>query len=260
MPSPTFTASSVRDVRSDRVDDEEAPPAGAVEAEEPAQHRVVDVDDALVAVLEQRRAVRAEVDGDAARQQPVALHPDAEPGARRAAVAVGGDHVPRAHGALVVGVELAQRDGDAVLVLLEPDRVDPVAQLRAELERPFAQQGLERVLVEEQAVRGAEALDPLVDVGDVDRELAAGERLDRVDPAARVVGAQRRLACRVLEPDLAQDLHRAQLEVPGAGVDRGTRVALYGERPHAVMAEEHRGGQPDEAAADDRGHRSLRPP
>ena len=40
-----------RDVRADGVDDEEALAARPVEPEEPAQRRVVDVDDALVAVL-----------------------------------------------------------------------------------------------------------------------------------------------------------------------------------------------------------------
>ena len=200
---------------------------------------------------QQRGDRGGEVDGDAPRQQAVPLHLDPEAVARRAAVAVGGDDVPRADLALLAGVEVPQRGGDPVVVLLERDDLGAVAQVGPELERLLPQDRLEHVLVQEQPRRGRQPLDALVEVGDVDRVLLAGQRLDGVDAAARVVHAQRRLAGALLEPRLAQDLHRADLEVTGARVDGGAGVALGGDRADAVAAEQHRGRQADQAAADD---------
>jgi hypothetical protein len=125
------------------------------------------------------------------------------------------------------------------------------AHRRPELERALAQDRLERVLVDEHAHRRAEALDALVELVHVGGELAAGERLDGDDAAGRAVGLRRLGAHAVLEPHLAQQLHRAQLEVPGARVDRGAGVALGRQRRDAVVAQQHRGRQPHEAAADD---------
>ena len=181
----------------------------------------------------------------------MAAHADAQPRAHRAAVAVRGDDVARAHRALVPGVEVAQRDRHAVVVLLDGDRLGAVADRRAELERALAQERLERVLVDEDADGRAEALDALVELLDVGGELAAGERLDRDDAARRAVGLQRLRAHALLEPDLAEHLHRAQLEVAGARMDRGAGVALHRQRRHAVVAEQHGGRQAHQAAADD---------
>jgi hypothetical protein len=95
------------------------------------------------------------------------------------------------------------------------------------------------------------ALDALVEVGHVRRELAAGERLHGVDPAPRVVHPQRRRARGLLEAELPEDLHRADLEVARAGVDRGAGMALDRQGRDAVVAEQRRGREPDQAAADD---------
>ena len=181
----------------------------------------------------------------------VAAHADAQPRAHRAAIAVRGDDVARAHRALVAGVEVAQRDRHAVVVLLDGDRLGAVADRRAELERALAQQRLERVLVDEDADGRAEALDALVELLDVGGELASGERLDRDDAARRAVGLQRLRAHALLEPHLADHLHRAQLEVARARMDRRARVALHRQRRHAVVAEQHRRRQTHQAAADD---------
>ena len=44
-------------------------------------------------------------------------------------------------------------------------------------------------------------------------------------------------------------------EMAGPGVDRGTRVPLHGQHIDSVMAQEQRGRQADQAAADDQyGH------
>ena len=234
-----------------RVDGQEPRRARLVEAEEPAQAVVEDVDHALVAALEQLRAVGTEVDRRAVRQQAVAVHPDAEPLAHRAARAVGGDDVAGAHGAIRAGLQIAQDRGDAVAVVVERDDQRRVAQPGAELLGAGAQQRLERVLGDEQPPRRAELLDPGVEVGDVAGGLAAGDRLDRVDAA---VGEELRLRHppdRVLEVGGAHQLERAQVEVPGARVDRGSAVALGHERRHAVLGEEQRGRQADHAASHD---------
>ena len=181
----------------------------------------------------------------------MAAHADAQPRAHRAAIAVRGDDVARAHLALVPGVEVAQRDRRAVVVLIHGDRLGAVADRRAELERALAQQRLERVLVDEDADGGAEALDALVELLDVGGELAPRERLDRDDAARRAVGLQRLRAHPLLEPHLADHLHRAQLEVARARMDRRARVALHRQRRHAVVAEQHGRRQTHQAPADD---------
>ncbi len=241
----------LRHVVAHRVDDEEAGATAAVEAEEPAQLRVVHVDDALVAVTQQLAAVGAEVDGDASRELRVAAHADAQPLAHRAATSVRGDDVACAHRALGPGVEVAQRRRHAVRVLIQGDRLGAVAERRTELERPLAQDRLQSVLVDEDPDGRAEALDALVELLDVGGELAARERLDRDDAARRAVGLQRLRAYPLLEPHLPDRLHGAQLEMSGAWMDRCARVALHRQRRHAVMAEQHGRRQTHQAPADD---------
>jgi hypothetical protein len=59
----------------------------------------------------------------------------------------------------------------------------------------------------------------------------------------------------VLQPGRAQDLHGAQVEVAGPGVDRSARVPLDREHVDAVPAQEQRGRHADQVAADDQyGH------
>src|SRR6185437_5411237 len=88
------------------------------------------------------------------------------------------------------------------------------------------------------------------EVREVVRDLPAGQRLDIVDPAVRRVLLLRLAPDGVLETGRAQDLHRAEVEVAGPGVDRGARVALHHQHVDSVPAPEQRGRQADQAAAD----------
>src|SRR5205823_1908177 len=181
---------------------------------------------------------RAEVDGDAVRQQAVAAHANAEPFADRAAVSVRRDDVLRAYQALRPGRQVTQDRRHPVRVLRQRRALGAVPQPRAEFGGPDPQDGLQRVLVDEQPYRRAELVDPGVEVREVVRDLPAGQRLDVVDPAVRRVLLLRLAPDRVLETGRAQDLHRAEVEVAGPGVDRGALVALHGQHTDSVPAQE----------------------
>ena len=144
-----------------------------------------------------------------------------------------------------------QRGRDAVGVLHQRGALGPVAQLRAQLLSSLAQNRLERVLVDEHPDRRAELLHTVVQVGEVAGDLTAGERLDVVDPAIGEVLLLRALPHPLLQPGGAQDLRCAQLEVPGPRMDRRAGVALHGQGPDPVDPEEHGGGEPHQAPADD---------
>jgi hypothetical protein len=118
--------------------------------------------DALVPAFQQRPEIgqRPEVDGDAVRQQAMAVHADAEPFADRAAVSVGRDDVLRPHPTLRPALQIPDDRRDAVRVLLQRRALGAVPQPSAELGGPGAQDRLERVLVDEQPHRRAELLDP----------------------------------------------------------------------------------------------------
>ena len=92
---------------------------------------------------------------------------------------------------------------------------------------------------------------PGVDVRDVVGDLAAGQRLDGVQPAIGVVELQRRGTHPVLDAGDAHQLDRAQLEVAGARMDGRAVVLLDRQHVDTVLGEEHRRRQPDQAAADD---------
>ena len=61
----------------------------------------------------------------------------------------------------------------------------------------------------------------------------------------------------VLEAHLAEHLHRPQLEMPRARMDCRATVAFDRQRRHTEVAEQHRGRQPDQAAADDQDGRLV---
>ena len=84
-----------------------------------------------------------------------------------------------------------------------------------------------------------------------DLRKAAGERLDVVDAAVRVVLLLSPAADRLLKTGRAEDLHRAELEVARARVDRGARVPLNRQAADSVEPQEQRGREADKAAADD---------
>ena len=178
-------------------------------------------------------------------------HADAELLADRAAVAVGGDHVSGADRAGLAAVDIAHLRGDAGLVLLEIDQLAAVVQLRAELGRAAVEQRLEALLGHEEPPARAVGLEPGVDARHEQRQLAPGEQFDQVDAA---VGAELLVAGledRRLEPDPAIGLHRADVEIARARVDRGAGVLLDDLRGDPVMPEERRRREPDQAAADD---------
>ena len=239
---------------ADQVDHEEAAVAGPVQAEEPAQDRVRDVVDALVAPLEQRGQVDlgAEVDRDAVRQQAVAAHGDPELLAHWAAVPIRSDHILGANGRLgTAAIEIAQGRGDPGVVLRQRRALHPVAKLGAELLGPGPEDRLERVLVDEQPHGRAELFDARVQVREVARDLATRERLDVVDAAVGVVLLLPLAPDLLLEAGRAKDLDRAQLEVAGARVDRRARVSLDRQAADPVKPQEQRGREADQAAADD---------
>ena len=149
------------------------------------------------------------------------------------------------------GIEIAQSRGDPGGVLRQRRALHPVAKLGAELLGPGPEDRLERVLVDEQPHGRAELLDARVQVREVARDLAPGERLDVVDAAVGVVLLLPLAPDLLLEPGRAKDLDRAQLEVAGARVDRRARMSLDRQAADPVEAEEQRGREADQAAADD---------
>jgi hypothetical protein len=126
--------------------------------------------------------------------------------------------------------------GDAGFVLREIDQLAAIVQVRAELGGAPVEQRLEALLSDEKALARAEGFEAEVDARDEQRELAAGERFDEIDAA---VGAElfvARLEDRRLEPDAAVGLHRADVEIAGARMDRGAGVLFDDMRRHAVVA------------------------
>ena len=183
------------------------------------------------------------------------MHADAEPLAGGAAVAVGRDHVLRAHGTFGPGPEIVDDRRDTVRVLRQRCAFGLVTEPRAEFLGPGPEYRLQRVLVDEQPDRGAELIHPGVEVREVVRDLPAGQRLDVVDPAVRRVLLFRLPADGVLEPHRAQDLHGPQVEMAGPGVDCRPGVPLDRQHVDSVPAQEQRGRQANQAAAHDQdGH------
>src|SRR5215831_7175700 len=238
---------------SDEIDHEKTRITASVEPEEPPQQRVRHVVDALIPVPEQRPEIglRAEVDGDAVRQKPVAVHANAEQLAGRAAVSVGGDDVFRAYRALRPAGEIADDRRDAVRVLLERHAVGAVAQPRAEFLGAGTEYRLKRVLIDEQPHRRAELIDPGVEVREIVRDLTARQRLDVVDSAVRRVLLFRFAADSGFKPRRAQNLKSPKLEVTGPGVDRRPRVPLDRQHVNSVHAQQQCGRQAYQAAAHD---------
>ncbi len=234
-----------------RVHDEEARLEIDREAEESLEARAEDVDDAQVAIAHQRAHVGPEVDRDAVREAPVAELLDAEPLADRAVGAVRCDEIEAAHAALRPGVARPDDDGHARVVLLDGGGLRRVPDLRSEAFRGAEQDGLEPDLRDEDPLRGAEVLHAFVDEAEVPVELLPAEAVDGHDRAVLDELPRGRLLDLLLQADGAIRLHRALVDERGPRVDRGAAVALEDERRDAVMSEEHRCRQPDEAAADD---------
>ena len=241
---------------------EEARVSGPHQPEEPAQVRIEDIDHTEIPAAQGRAAIGVEIDRNAFRQMTGTARGDAEPVADRAAVAVGRDHV---FGADCVGLaadHIPDEAGDAVGVLFERYQFGRIKHRRAQLLGAVANERFEALLGHEQAGRGTDCGDTFIEVGDVGRNLLAGERLDGVDAAVRI---ELLLRCRLdagLKPDRAQHLERAQVKMPGARMDGGAMVALDRERRHAMPGEKACGGKPDQAAADDQhvGFDHLRSP
>ncbi len=187
---------------------------------------------------------------------------DAEPLADRAAVAVGCDHVLGADGVGRAADDVSDEAGDAVLILLERHQLGGVAHRRAQFLRAVANERLEALLGHEQARRRTDRGDAFIEVGDVGRDLPAGERLDGIDAAVGIELFFRRRFDAGLKPDGAQHLERAQMKMPSARMNGGAMVAFHRKRRHPMPGEERRRREPDQAAADDQhiGFDHLRPP
>src|ERR1019366_2053447 len=225
--------------------------------EEAAQGVVEHIEDALGPAAFDRRTVRAEVDRDAVGDEPVSGHPDPESLPYGASPPVAGDHVPCVHAALGTGLDVPRGGEDALGDLREIRQLGEVAKLGAELQRARAQDRLERVLREEEAASRADKLDSGIEAWDVLCDLGARERLDRRDAPVRVVLLLGGAADGVLDARGAEHLEGPQVKVRGARVDRGSSVTLDRERADSVQAEEHRGREADEAAADDQNRHAL---
>ena len=97
---------------------------------------------------------------------------------------------------------------------------------------------------------GTQALDPLVEGAVKAGELLAAQGIDGNDGA---VLDKLALGCglhRLLQADAAEDFHRALMKRSRPRVDRRAPVAFDQHVAHAVRSQQHRGGQPDQAAAD----------
>ena len=114
-------------------------------------------------------------------------HPDAESLPHLAAPAVAGDDVLCVHSTLQPGLDVPCRGDDAVGDLLEVRQLGEIAKLRAELERPRAEDRLERLLRQEEPPARADELDSSVEARYVAGDLVAGKRLHRRDAAIGVV-------------------------------------------------------------------------
>ena len=234
---------------ADGEDDQEPSEPGLLQPEEAAQLGVVDVDHAQVPAPQRVRAVGPEVDRDAPGEQAVAPHGDAQVLADGAPVAVAGDEVLRPDGALDQGVDVADRRGHPVRVLLQVDQLGGVLEPGAELAGPLEQDRLEHLLRHEQPARGAHVRHVRVDVRDVVGDLLAGQGLDRVEAAIGLVELQRGRPHAGLDAGDAHELDGAQVEVAGTRVDGGPFVLLDRQRLHPVVGQEHGVGQADQAAA-----------
>ena len=234
-----------------RVHDEEAGLQIDREAEEPLQARSEDVDHAQVAVTHQPAHVRLEVDRDAVREAAVAEPADTEPLADRAVRAVGRDEIPRPHGALGPSVTRPDDGRHPLRVLLDRDGLRRVLDPRSQTLRGSEQHRLEPDLRDEDPRRRTDLLHPFVDEAEVPVELLATEALDRHDRAVLDELPRSGLLDLLLQADGAIRLDRALVDERCPRVDRSAAMALEDERGHAVMAEKHRRGKTDEAAAHD---------
>ncbi len=176
---------------------------------------------------------------------------DAEVLANRAVRAVGRNHVPRAERLLGPAVPGPDGNRHAVVVLLEEDGLGCMLDTRPEPRSGAGQDRLEPDLRHEHARRGADVLDALVDEAEVPVELLPAEAVDGHDRAVLDELARGGLFDRLLQADRAVGLDRALADERGSRVDRRAAVPLEHERRNAVVAQEDRSRQPDEAAADD---------
>ena len=232
-----------------REDREEAGVPGDREPEECQQSGLVHVDDAEVTIADQRAHVGLEIDGRAVGKAAAAAHADAEPVAHDAVGAVGRDQVAGAERPVRPAVARTQPDDDSPLVLREARHLRGVVMIGAELAGPLAQHRLEPDLRDEQPRSRTQALDPLVERAIEAGELLPAQGIDGNDGAVLDELALGGRLHRLLQPDAAEDLHRALVKRGRARVDRRAPVPLDEHVGDTVRRQQHGGGQPDEAAA-----------
>ena len=230
---------------------QESAEARLLQPEEPAHLWVVDVDHAEVPAAQGRRAVGTEVDRDAARQQAVTDHRDPEAFADRTAIAVAGDEISGADLLLTAVVDVANGRGHAVVVLCVADQLRRVLEAGAELAGPLQQDRLEHLLRHEQSPSRADVGDAVVDVGDVVGDFPPDQCLDGVETSVGFVQLQRCGTHAILDAGDPHQFDGPKLEVPGPRMDGGAVVLLHRQHLDAVLGEEHRRRQSDEASTDD---------
>jgi hypothetical protein len=187
-----------------RHDGEKAGVAGPHQPEESAQLLIEHIDHAKIAPAQRRAAIGMEIDRHAFGQMAWPACADAELRADRAAVAVGGNHVFGANGVSVAGQHIPDKAGDAAGVLLEGGQLGGVTHGRAELFGALVNKRLETLLSQEQPGRRADRGHAFIEVGDIGRDLLAGERFDRIDAAVRIELFLRRSPHPRLKPDRAK--------------------------------------------------------
>ena len=235
-----------------RVDGEEARLAVLGQAEEPAEHGIVDVDDAERLAAHLRPQVGGEVDRDAVGEDPASVDGNAEPVAHRAVGAIGSDQVAGVAGVRGVAVDVAHHHRDTVRILLDVDDLAPLQHPCTGSLGATAQDRLQPGLCHEQTpARTQRVVDTHVEAGDDVGELPPGEAVHADD---RTLGEELPFG---LSHDLLVDTSRAE-QLEGAHVEvrrprerRPATQAFDDQRRHAVVGEEHRRRQPNQAATGD---------
>jgi hypothetical protein len=206
---------------ADGVHHHEARLAILLQAKEPAEHRIVDVDDADRFAAELAPQVGAKIDRYAVRKNAATVEWEAEDLAHFAVCAIGADQIAAPEAAFRAAIDIAHPCGYAVGVLTESDNLATRADLRANLFGAFAQHSLQAGLVDEQPpARRQAVVDPDVEAGDDVRELAPGEIVHRNERALGhevLLGLETHL---ILDAGSAKQFDCPQVEMRSSGQRR----------------------------------------
>jgi hypothetical protein len=151
----------------------------------------------------------------------------------------------------LAAVDVAHVRGDAGLVLREIDQLAAIVQVAPELGGARWSSGSRLCWVMKNRLHGLYGSSPALMLGTNSASSRPASDSTRLMPPSGPNCSWLSLEDRRLEPDPAIGLHRADVEIARARVDRGAGVLLDDLRGDAVMPEERRRRQPDQAAADD---------